>query len=192
LNDHGLKSIQPGGVILFRRNIEEAEQTYRFLAGLSQFFISRPLFRCVDVEGGLVDRLRDLVAPMPSLAAVAASGKKSLYLKHGKLIGREARALGFNTVVLAPVLDLALPESQSGDADKKLFSGTRKVIAYAERISDGLESLTEFSVAGSIFPGLGGGALDSHHATPVIDQHGDVSGRTTCFPTGNSSRNCPW
>ena len=71
-----------------------------------------PLFRCIDLEGGLVDRLRDVIAPMPSAAAVFATGKRNLYRQHGWLIAREARALGFNTV-FAPVLDLALPESAS-------------------------------------------------------------------------------
>src|SRR5271168_3346827 len=106
-----LKMIQPGGVILFRRNIEEAGQTYRLLVETNSSS-AMPFFRCVDLEGGLVDRVRDAIAPMPSLAAVAATGEKLLYRKHGKLIGREAKALGFN-VVLAPVLDLAWPESHS-------------------------------------------------------------------------------
>ena len=34
-----LKLIQPGGVILFRRNIEEAIQTYHLLADVSFIFL---------------------------------------------------------------------------------------------------------------------------------------------------------
>lgn len=161
-----LKVVEPGGVILFRRNIQGAEQTYRFLAEIESLS-SRPLFRCVDVEGGLVDRLRDAVAPMPSLAAVAASGKKSLYLKHGKLIGREVRALGFNTV-FAPVLDLALPESQSVMRTRSYFQEPGTLIAYASAFLNGLAA-SGILGCGKHFPGLGGGALDSHQATPVID-----------------------
>jgi beta-N-acetylhexosaminidase len=162
-----LKLIQPGGVILFRRNIEEAVQTYRLLAETTSFS-SVPLFRCVDLEGGLVDRLRDLIGPMPSLAAVAASGKKNLYLKHGKLIGREARALGFN-VVLAPVLDLALPESQAVMRTRTAFAIPEQVIAYADAFLSGLERPHVLG-CGKHFPGLGGGTLDSHHATPAISR----------------------
>ncbi len=33
--------------------------------------------RCVDVEGGTVDRLRDAVAPMPSAQAVAEAGRRT-------------------------------------------------------------------------------------------------------------------
>jgi beta-N-acetylhexosaminidase len=162
-----LKLIQPGGVILFRRNIEEAAQACRLLTETSSLS-SVPLFRCVDLEGGLVDRLRELIALMPSLAAVAATGKKSLYLKHGKLIGREARALGFN-VVLAPVLDLALPESRSVMKTRTFFATPEEVTAYAGAFLAGLES-ADILGCGKHFPGLGGGSFDSHKATPVIDR----------------------
>ena len=162
-----LKLIQPGGVILFRRNIDQAAQTYRLLAEASSLSTA-PLFRCVDLEGGLVDRLRDLIAPMPSLAAVAATWKKSLYLKHGRLIGREAQALGFN-VVLAPVLDLALPESRAVMKTRTAFTNPEEVIAYADAFLKGLESAHVLG-CGKHFPGLGGGTLDSHQATPVIER----------------------
>ena len=128
-----------------------------------------PLLRCVDLEGGLVDRLRDLIGPMPSLAAVASSGKKSIYTKHGKLIGREARALGFN-VVLAPVLDLALPESHAVMRSRTAFADPEQMIDYAEAFLSGLESCHILG-CGKHFPGLGGGALDSHHLTPVISRN---------------------
>ena len=66
--------VRPGGVILFRRNIEEASQVTHLLRTATEI-AGAPLFRCVDVEGGLVDRLRDLIAPMPSAAAVFATSK---------------------------------------------------------------------------------------------------------------------
>jgi beta-N-acetylhexosaminidase len=160
-----LKLIQPAGVILFRRNIADAAQTYRLLLETSAF-ADAPLFRCVDLEGGLVDRLRDAIAPMPSQAAVAATGKPSLYRKHGKLIGREARALGFN-VVLAPVLDLALPESQAVMKTRSAFVDPEALTIYANAFLTGLEEAKVLG-CGKHFPGLGGGTLDSHHATPVI------------------------
>ncbi len=162
-----LKLIQPGGIILFRRNIEEATQTYRLLADAASTS-SLQLLRCIDLEGGLVDRLRDLIGPMPSLAAIAASGRKSIYLKHGKLIGREAHALGFN-VVLAPVLDLALLESYAVMRTRTGFVEPEKVAEYGDAFLSGLES-SHILGCGKHFPGLGGGTLDSHHATPVISR----------------------
>ncbi len=73
-----LKLVRPGGVILFRRNIEQAAQVTALLREATEI-AGAPLFRCVDLEGGLVDRLRDLIAPMPSAAAVFATGKRAIF-----------------------------------------------------------------------------------------------------------------
>jgi beta-N-acetylhexosaminidase len=162
-----MKLIQPGGVILFRRNIEEAAQVVNLLREVASTS-SAPQFRCIDLEGGLVDRLRDLVAPMPSPATVFATGKRTSYLKHGRLIGREARALGFNTV-FAPVLDLALPISANVMRSRVVSADAQQVLAYAEAFLDGLER-EHFLGCGKHFPGLGAGTLDSHHAMPVIER----------------------
>ena len=62
-----LERVQPAGVILFARNIVSAEQTYKLLKDCQQH-VSTPLFRCVDLEGGKVDRLRKVVGPAPSAA----------------------------------------------------------------------------------------------------------------------------
>jgi beta-N-acetylhexosaminidase len=160
-----LKLVRPGGVILFRRNIEEAVQTAALLREVTEI-IGGPIFRCVDLEGGLVDRLRNLIAPMPSAAAVFATGKASLYKQHGRLIAQEAKLLGFNTV-FAPVLDLALPESSAVMRTRVVSANPDDVIAYASSFLDGFEAEGILG-CGKHFPGLGGGSLDSHHATPVI------------------------
>ena len=64
------------------------------------------MFRCVDLEGGTVDRLRDAVAHAPALGHVAAIGSPKAMRRFASMLGEEARALGFNTD-FAPVLDLA-------------------------------------------------------------------------------------
>src|ERR1700726_1865270 len=73
-----LRLLRPGGVILFRRNIESAAQTHALIRATMQA-ADHPLLRCIDVEGGTVDRLRDLIAPMPSPFAVAATNNASLF-----------------------------------------------------------------------------------------------------------------
>jgi beta-N-acetylhexosaminidase len=164
------KLIQPGGVILFRRNIEQTSQAMALLHETAELTQS-PQFRCIDLEGGLVDRLRDLTAPMPSAAAVFATGKRTNYVKHGRLIGREARMLGFNTV-FAPVLDLALPASASVMRTRVVSSKPDDVIAYASGFLDGLTA-ENISGCGKHFPGLGGGTLDSHEVMPRIERSWD-------------------
>ncbi len=165
-----LRVLRPGGLILFRRNIEEPGQTTALLreatAAVSGDGEHTPVIRAVDLEGGLVDRLRDVLAPSPAAAAVAATGSKHLAERHGELIGRAARLLGFNTT-FAPVLDLALPQSAPVMRTRVYGPTADAVIDYARPFLQGLR--TERVLAcGKHFPGLGGGNLDSHAATPRI------------------------
>ncbi len=162
-----LNLVRPGGVVLFRRNIEQASQVTTLLREAMEI-AGAPLFGCVDLEGGLVDRLRDLIAPMRSAAAVFATGKRSNFLKHGKLIGQECRALGFN-VALAPVLDLALPAAAAVMRTRVVSAEPKEVAEYATAFIEGLDSEGVLG-CGKHFPGLGGGKLDSHVAMPRIDR----------------------
>ena len=165
-----LRLIRPAGIILFRRNIEEATQVTRLLREATETS-GAPLLRCIDLEGGLVDRLRDLIAPMPSAANVFASGRPGSFNRHGRLIAHEAKALGFN-VVLAPVLDLALPASQSVMRTRVVSPQPAAVTDYAQAFVQGLAAEGVLS-CGKHFPGLGGGTLDSHHETPRINRTWD-------------------
>jgi beta-N-acetylhexosaminidase len=174
-----LKLIRPSGVILFRRNIEETKQTVQLLREVTDI-IGASAFRCVDLEGGLVDRLRDLIAPMPSPAAVFACGKPAYFKKHGRLIAEEARALGFNTV-FAPVLDLALPESSAVMRTRVVSADPEKVTAYAEAFLQGVAGQRVLG-CGKHFPGLGGGTLDSHEATPSISRSWDEMWQLDMMP----------
>ncbi len=64
-----LTRLQPAGVILFARNIKSADQTWRLLREC-QKCVDTPLFTCVDLEGGAVDRFRDALGAAPSAAEV--------------------------------------------------------------------------------------------------------------------------
>ena len=65
-----LRVVRPGGVILFRRNIVNVEQT-RLLLEEATGLGAVHAVRCVDVEGGTVNRLRDALAAMPSKVRAA-------------------------------------------------------------------------------------------------------------------------
>ena len=162
-----LKLLGPAGIILFRRNIIDARQTRALLAE-STTYCGGANLRCVDIEGGTVDRLRDAVAPMPSAQAVAQTGKLALMRKQGELIAREAAAFGFNCT-LAPVLDLALPISTSVMGTRAVAPNPVEVVTYARVFLAGLTSNGVVG-CGKHFPGLGGGNLDSHLVTPEIDR----------------------
>jgi beta-N-acetylhexosaminidase len=163
-----LRLIKPSGTVLFRRNIEAAAQVHALLESVANIVGDGPLFHAVDLEGGLVDRLRDLIAPMPAPAAVAATRSRKLSREHGYLIGSELRLLGFN-VAFAPVLDLRTPASAEVMRTRVVSDHPKSVITYAEAFLTGLSKAGALG-CGKHFPGLGGGALDSHHATPTIDR----------------------
>jgi beta-N-acetylhexosaminidase len=88
--------------------------------------------------------------------------------KHGELIARECLAFGFNTA-LAPVLDLGLPASASVMGTRAAATDAAGVIQYTRAFLAGLASRGITGCA-KHFPGLGGGTLDSHHATPFIER----------------------
>src|SRR5438309_6077237 len=93
-----LHVVRPAGIILFKRNIVDVDQTRALLneaTGLGTLHSNR----CVDVEGGTVNRFRDAIGPMPSAQAVARAERAlppnkrgSLAREHGKLIARAVKA----------------------------------------------------------------------------------------------------
>src|SRR5208283_5199415 len=146
---------------------EEAVQTHALLREVKKT-VSTPMFLCVDMEGGMVDRLRDAIAPVPSVADVAASGSKKLFHEHGCIIGEEVRAVGFNTD-FAPVLDLQFEASKSVLASRTVSADPKEAIAYAREFLRGLRKANVLG-CGKHFPGLGEANLDSHNALPVINK----------------------
>ncbi len=162
-----LERLQPAGVILFARNIKSAEQTWRLLRDC-QNCVSTPLFTCVDLEGGSVDRFRDVLGPTPAAAEVFATGDRELFRKHGQVIGENCRALGFN-VDFAPALDLAFEASRSVLSSRSVSPNPRETVAYAREFLAGLRAARVLG-CGKHFPGLGEGILDSHHELPVIEK----------------------
>jgi beta-N-acetylhexosaminidase len=162
-----LTRIQPAGVILFARNIKTPGQTWRLLRDC-QKCISTPLFTCVDLEGGQVDRFRDALGPTPSAAEVFATRDRKLFRTHGQLVGENCRALGFN-LDFAPVLDLAFEASRSVLSSRAVSANPRETVTYAREFLAGLRSANVLG-CGKHFPGLGEGTLDSHHNLPVIEK----------------------
>ena len=162
-----LTQIQPAGVILFARNITGAAQTHTLLREC-QKLVGTPLFTCVDLEGGSVDRFREVVGGAPSPAEVFATGRRALFRKHGRIIGENCRALGFN-VDFAPVLDLAFAPSRKVMSSRAVSDDPKQVAIYAREFLQGLKDAGVLG-CGKHFPGLGEGQLDSHHELPVIEK----------------------
>jgi beta-N-acetylhexosaminidase len=191
-----LRLVRPAGIILFRRNIGEARQTRALLDAATVECAAHNL-RCVDLEGGTVDRLRDALAAMPSAQAVAraartpilaterrrkdgASVDSKLIREHGELVGRAAKAFGFN-VTLAPVLDLALTASAGVMGTRTAAATAAGVVEYARGFLAGLAAEGVVG-CGKHFPGLGGGMRDSHLETPEIGRRWSEMWREDLVP----------
>ncbi len=160
-----LEDIKPGGICLFARNIKEAEQTRRLLEEIRDKLSVEP-FLSIDQEGGLVDRLRRVLAPMPSAAKVTTIADAE---ELAKVIADALLALGFN-MDFAPVVDVIDRERHrfvNGLHSRAFGSSALEVVQLAGAF---METLQENSVIGCLkhFPGLGASEVDSHDELPVV------------------------
>jgi beta-N-acetylhexosaminidase len=162
-----LREVRPGGVILFGRNVESAEQVALLTTQVRDALGGRVLVG-VDQEGGLVDRFREICEPMPSAKAVRLAGRTELARRFGELTARALRLLGFN-LNFAPVLDLRGGNEENGLRGRTFGSTPEEVSRLAGAYLDGLQAKGVVG-CGKHFPGLGGSCVDSHRRLPVI-QH---------------------
>ena len=148
-----LSEVQPGGVVLFGRNVESPEQVALLNAQIRDA-VDHPVLIGVDQEGGLVDRFRPICEPMPSAKAVRDAGQTHLAKKFGELSARILRLLGFN-INFAPVLDLSGDNEDNGLRGRTFGRSAQEVSRLAGDYLDGLQK-GRIIGCGKHFPGLGG------------------------------------
>jgi beta-N-acetylhexosaminidase len=165
-----LSEVQPGGVVLFGRNIESAQQVDRLTAQIRDA-VQRPVLIGVDQEGGLVDRFRDICEAMPSAKSVRLAGQTELARKFGALTARALRLLGFN-LNFAPVLDLSGDNKDNGLRGRTFGESAASVSRLAGAYLDGLQE-GHIVGCGKHFPGLGGSTVDSHRRLPIVTHSWD-------------------
>jgi beta-N-acetylhexosaminidase len=165
-----LHTVMPGGICLFARNIKVREQTRKLLDDLSSRFPVAPLLS-VDQEGGLVDRLRRIMTPMPAAGSLrTANDARQL----GSIVGESLSVLGFN-MDFAPVVDVVTPER--GEHSNGLYNrpfGTSKesVVEFASAFSNGLHDNGILNCL-KHFPGYGATKVDSHEELPFVEVSDD-------------------
>ena len=174
-----LAEVSPGGVCLFARNIKGFVQTRELLDGIRRSSDIEP-FLSIDQEGGLVDRLRRIMTPMPAASKLPSP---ALAAEQGAIIGETLGILGFN-MDFAPVVDVI--DEERGKHSNGLFSrtyGASKKVA-AEFAGAFLESLQSKNIIGCLkhFPGLGAAQVDSHEELPVVNIPAAELDDTDLFP----------
>ena len=160
-----LREVRPGGVILFGRNVESAEQVALLNAQIRDALAHRVLIG-IDQEGGLVDRFRDICEPMPAAKHVRDAARAELARQFGATSARVLRLLGFN-LNFAPVLDLGGGNEDNGLRARTFGTQPAEVSRLAGAYLDGLQT-NGVLACGKHFPGLGGSQVDSHRRLPVV------------------------
>ena len=159
-----LKTVQPGGIVLFTRNVDSADQLRALTRSLRADLPARPII-AIDQENNRVNRLRAIIGELPSLATVKQTGNAEEF---GRAIGHSLRDLGID-LDFAPVLDLELFDAQTDNAlrDRCWGRTAAEVVRLAGAFITGLES-TGVAACPKHFPGLGASTQDSHEQLPTI------------------------
>ena len=162
------KKLQPGGFILFGRNIKSPEQLRKLIDDLRDLSDIEP-FITIDQEGGRVSRLRLIGSEPPNAQQLRKKGDLKLIEHHGKLTGQVLRMFGFN-LDLCPVLDLSFDDEADNSLKGRCWGTTAKeVIHNASVFNIGLRSEGVLS-CGKHFPGYASAECDPHHELPVINK----------------------
>lgn len=161
---HTLAELRPGGVILFARNVESAEQVRELTGALKSLLPDVVLW--VDAEGGRVDRLQGVLAPAPAGERLAGASP-ALALRAGRWVGYGLRALGFDAD-FAPVVDLDHGLTGNALDGRCLGAAPETVVPRARAFLEGLQGS---GVGGCVkhFPGLGAAPADTHDEPATID-----------------------
>lgn len=126
-----------------------------------------PLLIATDQEGGLVNRLYKFHGPLPSAAAMSATGNPDYARNQGTQAAKWLLELGINAD-LAPVVDVQTIDPPV--LGSRMFGRTpQSVVTYAGGYLDGLQ---KNGVIGTLkhFPGLGASTSDPHAGLPTVNR----------------------
>jgi beta-N-acetylhexosaminidase len=163
-----VEEVQPGGVIIFGRNVASPQQLRRLLDDIRSVLPTNPLLG-IDQEGGLVDRLRKISTPMPSARTIREHGDLAGARTLGRITGEALRLLGFN-MNFAPVMSIMTDERDllsNGLYSRSFGRSPGEVLGYTTVYLRGLQ---ETGIVGCLkhFPGIGAGEVDSHEQMPMV------------------------
>jgi beta-N-acetylhexosaminidase len=161
-----LDEFTPGGIVLFKRNVQSATQLRRLVAQLHAHGAGVAPIVAIDHEGGRVDRLR--LRPFthfPPAATVASSGPRVVRAV-AEAMGRELSSIGID-LDFAPVLDVWANPRNAVIGDRAY--GT-SAVQVARMGLAAIEGLVRGGVlpCGKHFPGHGRTLGDSHKVLPRV------------------------
>jgi len=162
------RSVQPGGFILFGRNIETAPQLRKLIDDLRDLSETEPIIT-IDQEGGRVSRLRLIGSEPPNAQQLRDKDDVDLICRHGDITGRLLRVFGFN-LDLCPVLDISFDDNADNSLRGRCYGKTvEQVVRNAGAFNDAMRKQGVAS-CGKHFPGYTCAKSDAHYELPRIDR----------------------
>ncbi|MDQ6655306.1 MAG: glycosyl hydrolase, partial [Verrucomicrobiota bacterium] len=162
------RRVQPGGFILFGRNIESAVQLRKLIDDLRDLSAIEPIIT-IDQEGGRVSRLRLIGNEPPNAQQLRERDDEALVRRHGEITGRLLRLFGFN-LDLCPVLDISFDDEADNSLKGRCYgTDVEQVVRLAGAFNDALRAEGVAS-CGKHFPGYSAAGVDAHHDLPRIDR----------------------
>src|SRR3954449_6270758 len=125
------RRVQPGGFILFGRNIESASQLRKLVDDLRDISKTEPIIT-IDQEGGRVSRLRLIGNEPPNAQELREKGTLEFIRRHGDITGRLLRLFGFN-LDLCPVLDISFDDDADNSLRGRCYGKTVKEVVRNAR-----------------------------------------------------------
>jgi beta-N-acetylhexosaminidase len=162
------RRVQPGGFILFGRNIENPVQLRKLIDDLRSLSEIEPIIT-IDQEGGRVSRLRLIGNEPPNAQQFRDRNDIDLIRRHGDITGRLLRLFGFN-LDLCPVLDISFDDAADNSLRGRCYGKTvdqvtRNAGAFNEAMrGQGIAS------CGKHFPGYSAATSDAHYELPKISR----------------------
>ncbi|MEZ5346123.1 MAG: glycoside hydrolase family 3 N-terminal domain-containing protein [Pyrinomonadaceae bacterium] len=177
-----ISEIAPGGICLFARNAKNAEKTRILLDRVRSELQFEP-YLSLDQEGGLVDRLRRIVEPIPSASDVSANGNAENAKRLAEITAEVIRILGFN-MNFAPVVDV-IDDSRAAfimAKQSRTFGSSKEDVIEFTRVY--LDALQSGGCLGCLkhFPGIGGVQFDPHEELPSVNISKKEFYETDLFP----------
>ncbi len=163
--DTFIKEFKLGGVIYFKKNIENIHQVAMINKKIAEE-TSIPMFKALDQEGGPVLRITEEITPLPGAMALAAANADIYEIC--KRVGLDLKKIGFN-MNFAPV----------GDINNNPYNPVINSRAYSDKVEvvqdcvvQAFKGFQKAKLLSTIkhFPGHGDTSVDSHVGLPIVDK----------------------
>lgn len=198
-----LKKLQPGGFILFGRNIQTAEQVRKLCDDLRDLSEIEPIIT-IDQEGGRVSRTRYIGSALtpaeleraekdaafrfrsigqepPNAQSLRIKGDPALIKQHGRLTGQILNLFGIN-LDLCPVLDISYDDTADNSLKGRCYgTDPQQVVDFAGIFNRAMRKEGVLSCA-KHFPGYGPAECDPHEFLPIIEKTREKLEREELLP----------